>query len=697
MQQSTQQAYLIIQVENRWTEVFRLTEGQPVVIGRASDNGIVVKEEAVSRQHTRVYPQEGGWFVEDLSSRNGTLIKKKRIEGPQQLSDGDRIQVGSCLILFSHSLQGFGSPASLPSLAASSGSQQTVELGGPTIVDRRANSRWSIPSLGSPQTEREPDSRGNWSFFYGLIFDLVACTHREAAAQVALEKLLDRIGAGSGGVIGFQAAASNAAPKAKGQEAILDPNMEMTVLATRQPPGGSYRRVSDFLVESVLTDRQSVLARNVMGDSKLSFARQSAQRETVSIICAPIFADVAQRQAVSGLLHVYTSGDQRMLSDADLELVVGVADNLSIALAKQRQHDALAQTLENTRRQINELHQQLEIASEMVGSSPPLGAVKNAIQKAAPTTATVLIRGESGVGKELVARAIHLASGRRDSPLVCLNCAALAPSLLESELFGHEKGAFTGATDRKIGKFEAASGGTLFLDEIGEMPPELQAKFLRVLEGQPFERLGGNKPITTDVRVIAATNRDLETAIAAKEFRSDLYFRLRVIEIEIPALRQRVEDIPLLVGHFIQQLSQHTGGRKVDGIQPAALEALTRHSWPGNVRELRNVIERAMVLGSGATIRVDDLSISTVGADAEQLAVPAQAGGTANRGTQTGDAAEGVGGFRAQTIAELEKEHIHAMLKFTSGNKSKAAQMLGIERSTLDRKLKRFAANEAGS
>jgi Nif-specific regulatory protein len=304
----------------------------------------------------------------------------------------------------------------------------------------------------------------------------------------------------------------------------------------------------------------------------------------------------------------------------------------------------------------------------------------------------VLIRGESGVGKELVARAIHLRSARRDGPLVCLNCAALAPTLLESELFGHEKGSFTGATERKIGKFEAANGGTLLLDEIGEMSPELQAKFLRVLEGQPFERLGGSKPLQTSVRIIAATNRDLEEAVRAKEFRSDLYFRLRVIEIDVPPLRKRLSDIPQLAEHFLETFRKHAD-RRLDGFAPQTLELLCRYTWPGNVRELRNVIERAVVLGSGSTIMPEDVSLAPLGPVLAANAEAAPVGSAASGVTAGEDGSSGTyaaPAYRAISLEQLEQEHIQATLAAVQGNKSRAAAILGVERSTLDRKLKRY-------
>ncbi len=299
------------------------------------------------------------------------------------------------------------------------------------------------------------------------------------------------------------------------------------------------------------------------------------------------------------------------------------------------------------------------------------------ISRAAASNATVLIRGESGVGKELVARAVHDNSPRHDNVFVCLNCAALSADLLASELFGHERGAFTGATERKIGKFEAAHKGTLMLDEIGEMSPGLQAKFLRVLEGHPFERVGGSKPVKVNVRVIAATNRDLERDVAEGHFRRDLYFRLRVLEIVVPGLRKRQEDIALLSDYFLQKFNAETG-RKLKGFTPAAKEQLQKYLWPGNVRELKNVIERAVVLCRGQEIDADDLLLTKL----------ATAGDT--------EAPYGPGKFQPISLDDVERRHIFDTLNHTGWNKSKTAGILGIERSTLDRKIRRYELDEAG-
>jgi Nif-specific regulatory protein len=265
---------------------------------------------------------------------------------------------------------------------------------------------------------------------------------------------------------------------------------------------------------------------------------------------------------------------------------------------------------------------------------------------------------------------VHANSPRKDRPFVCLNCAALTETLLESELFGHEKGAFTGATERMAGKFESADGGTIFLDEIGEMALSTQAKFLRVLEGHPFERVGGNSPIKVDVRVVAATNSPLEDAVRAGSFRRDLFFRLQVVQIDVPPLRDRLDDVPLIAEHFLKRFVRETN-RKIRGFSDAAVQKLKAYRWPGNVRELRNTVERAVALGSGPTIDAADIWLS-------ELDVGGPVFGAAG------------GGYRPEALEEVEKRHILETLRHTDWNKSQAAAILGIERSTLDRKIKGY-------
>jgi Nif-specific regulatory protein len=292
------------------------------------------------------------------------------------------------------------------------------------------------------------------------------------------------------------------------------------------------------------------------------------------------------------------------------------------------------------------------------------------VGRVAPTNATVLVRGESGSGKELVARAIHFSSPRKDGPFICLNCAAITETLLESELFGHERGAFTGATEKKIGKFEASDHGTIFLDEIGEMAYNTQAKLLRILEGHPFERVGGSAPIRVDVRVVAATNQPLEQNIKEGKFRRDLFYRLQVVDIQVPPMRDRKSDTPLLAEHFLKRFSRETG-RKLRGFTPAAMAKMEQYDWPGNVRELKNVIERAVALGRGPYLDVTDILLTSLG--------PPDGGAGA-----TGDT------FEELSLEELEKRHILRTLNHTDWNKSQAATILQIERSTLDRKIKAY-------
>ncbi|MFK8113619.1 MAG: sigma-54 interaction domain-containing protein, partial [Rubripirellula sp.] len=444
---------------------------------------------------------------------------------------------------------------------------------------------------------------------------------------------------------------------------------QVPLMATRQTGSRSYRRPPESLMESVASDDgQAVLARNVIGDGQVATENSRGVIDVESVIVAPMRDHQNQ---LRGIIHATTALDAPPLGSDDLEFIVAAGEILGESLANFADRRRLSHSLHRSRRKVKELQQRLGDKVRIVGQSNPISEIIDQIGMAAPTNATVLIRGESGVGKELVAAAVHHASARKDGPLVCLNCAALSPTLLESELFGHEKGAFTGATERKRGKFEAADGGTLMLDEIGEMSAEVQAKFLRVLEGHPFERVGGHEAIQVDVRVVAATNRDLQEMVRESKFRQDLYYRLHVVEIVVPPLRDRGKDCLQLADYFLDQFNREMG-RKIEGFTDAAKKRLLTYSWPGNIRELKNVVERAVVLNSKTQIDVSDLALS-----------PAVEGGTKQSVAET--PAE-------MTLAELEREHIERVLRYTEGNKSRAANILGIERSTLDRKLKRFAA-----
>ena len=312
---------------------------------------------------------------------------------------------------------------------------------------------------------------------------------------------------------------------------------------------------------------------------------------------------------------------------------------------------------------------------QIVGRSAAMRRVFDTIEKVADTDVTVLVRGASGTGKELVANALHYRGPRRGKPLVKMNCAALSRELVESELFGHEKGAFTGAVARREGKFEAADGGTLFLDEVGDMPLETQAKFLRALQEREFERVGGNSAIRVDVRVVAATNQDLETAVRAGRFREDLYYRLRVVELTVPPLAERREDIPLLIDHFLRQAAEHFR-RPVRPLSSAALRACVDGEWKGNVRELRSAVEQALLLSSAAEIEVEDLF---PGAAPRSSAEP------------SGDDPAGPSSFReakAAAVESFERAFLVAALRRHDGNISKAAEEIGMYRQNLQQKMR---------
>ena len=308
--------------------------------------------------------------------------------------------------------------------------------------------------------------------------------------------------------------------------------------------------------------------------------------------------------------------------------------------------------------------------TDMIGSGPAMQRVFELVKKVAPANASVVIAGESGTGKEVVARAIHSLSQRKDKPFVALNCGAIPPTLIESELFGYERGAFTGADQRRLGNFELAHGGTLFLDEVGELPIEMQGKFLRVLEERKVRRLGGKSEVEVDVRVLCATNRDLKEEIKRGRFREDLYFRLHVFTIQLPALKERREDVPLLVQHFIEKFNGETG-KHVQGMTPGAMNVLQGYAWPGNIRELRNTVERAMILTDGDVIDEEHLppDMRPTRPEAAVLRVPL--------GIQ---------------LREVEKEYILSSLQKNGGNKARTAEILGISEKTLYNKLNRYAA-----
>ena len=623
--------------------VVRLDATVRITLGRAPANRVVLHDERASREHAEVRFEGGGWILRDLESRNGTAVNGEPVLGDRRLSPGDVIQIGLVEILF-----GVGEPEAdsggLTSATLTGEMPADLEAWRASITHRQSRSRLldAIAAAGAdvPRVGRAAAD------LCRLAFALAAADDVRAIARLALESALGGTAATRGVVL---------LPGRLG-----DLPEEKVVAVELLEPIGS-------VPEPWPTALPLAVAAGVLAANEAVLTGRGGQPATIA-------TPIRSRNRPVGVMILEAEAGGPSPTPDDLEFAMTVGDALGVAIDNLSTRVALSSRLATAADENERLRRRLGEEACMVGASPALQGIIGQVQRVAPSKATVLVRGESGSGKELIARAIHDSSGRRGGPFVCLNCAALSETLLESELFGHEKGAFTGATERKVGKFEAAHRGTLMLDEIGEMSPAIQAKFLRVLEGHPFERVGGSSRVQVDVRVVAATNRDLEKAVTAGEFRRDLYFRLKVVEILVPPLRRRKEDLEPIADHFLRRFAAETG-RKIRGFTPEAREGMQAYHWPGNIRELRNVIERAVVLSQQEWIDTDDLSLS-------HLAAPGDTdkSGVANKAA-----------FVPTTIEEMERRHVLATLEAVGGNKTKAAAILGIERSTLDRKLAKWA------
>ena len=676
-------AYLVVRDGDKWKDVFRLTPGQVMTIGRAPTNRIVIRSEMSSRNHCEIFQAGPMWILRDLGSRNGTTVDGRRISGDWELEEGQTIQLGSCNIAFTHELAK-NSPSNddddseIESPTQTQDAAPTPEKDGkssePEIISRRKRTRYS-PTSTAEHAGADRFSQ-NLAQLWKLAVEMGSAKDEKQLSDVVLDTLLTAIGADIGAVLMLPKPVSGGAR----------PN-QLRVVAYKSKGERSYQTISKALSRMVLEDREAVLAKNVADDSKLSDRDSLDEIQAKSVICAPI----RKGELIYGLIHLYSTLSDESLEPEHLDFTLAVADQMALAFENIREMQSLAEGLARAQNENESLRNQLAIDTDLIGNSPEMQRLKQQIGRIAPTDATVLIRGESGVGKELVARAVHFGSDRRNGPFVCLNCAALSETLLESELFGHEKGSFTGATGRKPGKFEQAHRGTLFLDEVGEMSMSIQAKFLRVLEGHPFERVGGHEPINVDVRVVAATNRNLEDAIEEKLFRKDLYFRLFVVEISPPPLRDHRSDVPVLANYFLHRFAKKTG-RPVRGFSEDALEVLSQFDWPGNVRELQNCVERAVVLSTRDLISASEITLSGLRASATTPATPTMVVPN-NVAPATPLAALGETVKMEKSLDTLEREHILATLEKTDWNKSQTAAILGIERSTLDRKLKRYGVN----
>ncbi len=668
-------SYLVIRRGSARRSVIPLSQGEILTIGRANSNRVVIPDAKCSRHHCEIFFSGGRWLVRDLASRNGVLINGNKIDAEQVLENGHVLTIGACEAEFTHTP---------PEGSVVVGAALDVPQGAFDIIERKSGTKYDQPLTHERPTRTKP----GLNELYLLARSMAEATQSIELAERALEGLLTGTSASVGAVL---------LSRSDDGGRTLD---SLECVASQIENSDQKPEVSGYLSELVLEDHEALLARDLSERGMITLQDSLNRISVDSAICAP----VRRGKQILGLIHLYTAKGMRSLESDDLEFALAVADQFAIALHNVRDRELLAAGLSKAEEEAQDLRQQLEVETELVGTSRQIEDLREKIGRVAPTDATVLIRGESGVGKELVARAVHFNSRRRDAAFVCLNCAALTESLLESELFGHEKGSFTGAGVRKIGKFEQADGGTLFLDEVGEMSPEIQSKFLRVLEGHPFERVGGTKPIEVDVRVVTATNRDLERAVREGDFRQDLYFRLQVLEINVPPLRKHPDDVPAIAELFLRRIAARSRVR-AQGFAPDALDLLREYHWPGNVRELKNVIERSAILSDNTLLTADDIRLLNLDRPtplAAHARVPGSAGGhdisSAGEGHESAESPESTteadiwAGVLDQEVSldALEERFISATLQRHGWNKSATARQLGIERTTLDRKLKKY-------
>lgn len=602
----------LIAVQGPHEGAFYELDQRETVIGRLRTCGICLHDNTVGREHARIVLKGKDAIITDLESKGGTFVNDKKVASAA-LSSGDTIRIGNSTFSFSSG-------------------------GGPS---KKMDEMTVVAILGSEETDkakadftRKPAPKGSeLAFLYGIADSLLREQSIEGLLRSTLEHLVTRFK--PTGAFFF----------------LLNPDTNELELSgswceNEIPP------ISRTMVKHSFEKKESLLVRNADADQRFSDADSVRLYQIRSALCIPL-----GRFGVINLCH---ASKRRSFTEQDLKLA-SIISGLAIPALEKAHH---LRTVDET---VQELTNIVKGQYNIIGKSKPIRQVFDLIGRASLTDSTVLILGESGTGKELVARALHFNSERSKRPFVAVNCASLADSLIESELFGHERGAFTGAHEAKPGKFEQADGGTLFLDEISELKPELQAKLLRVLEDGIVQRVGSTKNRKVNVRLLAASNRDLKAAVEQGTFREDLLYRLEVIRIIIPPLRRRVEDIPMLADHFLEMF-RNKSNRPIQQISPEALELAKFYPWPGNVRELKNVIERCVVLGKHERIEKEDL----VACGLSHAPAP--------------------DGERIRTLDEVEKDHIMRVLEQCGGRKGEAAKLLGIDRKTLFRKLESFTS-----
>jgi transcriptional regulator with GAF, ATPase, and Fis domain len=615
-----------------------LTEGE-TSIGRDAGNGVAIIDPSVSRKHCLVICQGGRFLVRDLDSRNGTLVNSAAVE-EQGLEHGDQITVGDSSFAFL-------TEEEEASPAASGVEFEDAEYAAATTIIHPRD----VVYLQPERLQRELPATSRVARNLNALLKISRIVHSIRDLNDLQGQLLDLI---------FEVA-----PAGRGAILLADSEGQQfnSVFArTRQPGQVQLVKVSRTIARQVLEQGIAILGSDVLGSDKFRDVESLAASQVRSLLCVPL--TVFQR--VIGCIYLDSDDVNHRLHEEDLQLVTAIAGISAVALENARRLHWLEQ--ENERLTV-------EISQErsLVGEGARMKEVYQFLKRAAPTDSTVLIEGESGTGKELAARALHRNSPRANKPFVAINCAAIPETLLESDLFGHERGAFTGAGTLKKGRLEIADGGVVFLDEIAELAPALQVKLLRVLQEREFERVGGNYPIRVDVRIIAATNCDLEQAVREGKFRQDLYYRLAVLKVTMPALRERREDIPMLVRHFVQK---HAKRCKVKPrpVTREALACLVNYDWPGNVRELENAIERALVLGSSEMILPEDLPESLL----ERAPAPEMSEAK----------------YHA-AIKELKKQLIRDAIEQTQGSYADAARILGVHPNYLHRLIRNLELRES--
>ncbi len=606
--------------------------GDSMSIGRDSSNWICITDSSASRKHCLITRDGEQFKISDLESKNGTCLNGIPIR-ERILQHGDRVEVGESVFLFLS--------AENENATSSSGVEEGIGAI-PTTRLRLEDALYLEPEkllTSMPLTARIArglDAILKLSRAFQTIHD------SESMRRRMLQSLFEITPAQRASLIQIRSDTEI--------ESIHIYNRNLKELDTP---------VSRSVIQLVLDERAAFLSNDIFKESKIRSTESLADQKITSLIAVPML----WMKRLQGIVYMDT-GDAGVVFDEDhLQLATAIASIGAVALDGLRR-------LEELERDHGQLIEDLRITHSMIGESEIMKGVYSLIAKVAPTESSILIYGETGTGKELAARAIHLNSPRVGKPFVAINCANLSDSLLESELFGYEKGAFTGAYILKKGKIEIADGGTLFLDEISELPSPLQARLLRVLQEREFERLGGTRPIQVDIRLITATNQDLALGLSSGRFRQDLYYRLNVVQLVLPPLRERKEDIPLLASYFVGKYSRKCG-RKINGVSAEARRCLMNYDWPGNVRELENSIERAAVLGSEDVILPEDLPEAVL-----EISAP-----------------HGPVIQYQELLRETKRRLIEQALKQADGNHIQAARNLGMHPNNLHRILRNLKAD----